>query len=193
MSQKPDKTAKHKDKLKVRKFHTELHRLHQNGRIVDVLRPLCADILPKYVDGPNGIDHNIIGMVAWNIAVTGYREINASSVNTMKLDEEYRKMVWNEAYTLVRHKYEKFPEHRIMITNESAILVAGKIRQKVFLAGIFRVMPIPKFYDKPEPITLEQIQATREGLGQTQAKVCHCARRADQDSLRMRTRQSRAS
>ncbi|WP_419644144.1 hypothetical protein [Victivallis vadensis] len=94
MSHKQDKAAKRKAKLKARKFHAEQHRLYQSGRIADALMDLCADVLPEYVDDSRGIDlvgRNILwrmGMVAWNIAVTGRREIDESSINTMKLDEE---------------------------------------------------------------------------------------------------------
>lgn len=43
---------------------------------------LCADVLPEYVDDSNGVDlvgRGIlwqIGMIAWNIAVTGRKEID---------------------------------------------------------------------------------------------------------------------
>ena len=77
MSRKPDKAAKRKAKLKARKFYAEQHRLHLSGRIADALMDLCADVLPEYIDDSKGIDlvgRNILwrmGMVAWNIAVTG--------------------------------------------------------------------------------------------------------------------------
>ena len=99
MSHKPDKAAKRKAKLKARKFHAEQQRLHLSGRIADALTDLCADVLPEYVDdskGPDLVGRNILwrmGMVAWNIAVTGRKEIDDSSIDEMRVEAESKKMV----------------------------------------------------------------------------------------------------
>lgn len=176
MSHKQAKAAKRKAKLKARKFHAEQHRLYQSGRIADALMDLCADVLPEYVDDSRGIDlvgRNILwrmGMVAWNIAVTGRREIDESSINTMKLDVESRKMVWDEVNALVRLKYRKYPELRTSISNVSAVNVAGGAKLKVSLGDTFPAMPIPDFTDKPELLTPEQLLAKRKALGLSQVK-----------------------
>ena len=176
MSRKQNKTAKRKAKLKARKFHAEQQRLHQHVRIADALMDLCADILPEYVDDSKGIDlvgRNILwrmGMVAWNIAVTGRREIDESSINTMKLDEESRRMVQDEVNALVRLKYRKYPELRTSISNVSAVNVAGGAKLKVSLGDTFPAMPIPDFTDKPELLTPEQLLAKRKALGLSQVK-----------------------
>lgn len=176
MSRKPDKAAKRKAKLKARKFHAEQHRLHLSGRIADALIDLCADVLPEYIDDSKGIDlvgRNILwrlGMVAWNIAVTGRKEIDDSSVDTMKLDEESRKMVRDEVNGLVRKKYEKYPELRTAITDVAAVAVAGGAKLKVSLGDSFPAMPIPDFSDKPAPLTPEQILTKRKGLKLSQVK-----------------------
>ena len=86
MSRKQNKAAKRKAKLKARRVQAEQSRHQQHVRIADALMDLCADILPEYVDDSKGIDlvgRNILwrmGMVAWNIAVTGRREIDESSM-----------------------------------------------------------------------------------------------------------------
>ncbi len=176
MSHKQDKAAKRKAKLKARKFHAEQHRLHLNGRIADALMELCADVLPEYVDdakGPDLVGRNIIwrlGMVAWNIAVTGRKEIDDSSVDEMRVDAESKKIVRDEINGLVRRKYEKFPELRTAITDVSTLLVAGQARLKVSLGDTFPAMPIPDFNDKPEPLTPDQILTKRKGLGLSQVK-----------------------
>ena len=137
---------------------------------------LCADVLPEYVDDskePDLVGRNILwrmGMVAWNIVVTGRKEIDDSSVDTMKLDEESRKMVRDEVNDLVRRKYEKYPELRTAITDISARLVAGQARLKVSLGDSFPAMPIPDFDDKPEPLTPEQLLTKRKGMGLSQVK-----------------------
>ena len=176
MSRKPDKAAKRKAKLKARKFHAEQHRLHLSGRIADALMDLCADVLPEYVDDSKGVDlvgRNILwrmGMVAWNIAVTGRKEIDDSSIDEMRVDAESKKMVRDKINGLVRKKYEKYPELRTAITDVSAIAVAGGAKLKVSLGDTFPAMPIPDFSDKPEQLTPDQILTKRKGLGLSQVK-----------------------
>ena len=176
MSHKQDKAAKRKAKLKARKAHAELHRLHLAGRVADALMDLCADVLPEYVDdskGPDLVGRNIIwrlGMVAWNIAVTGRKEIDDSSVDEMRVDAESKKIVRDEINGLVRRKYEKVPELRTAIKDVAAIIVAGEARVKVTLGDTFPAMPIPEFDEKPEPLTPDQILTKRKGLGLSQVK-----------------------
>ena len=176
MRRKPDKVAKRKAKLKARKFHAEQHRLHLSERIADALMDLCADVLSEYIDDSKGIDlvgRNILwrmGMVAWNIAVTGRKEIDDSSVDEMRVDAESKKMVRDEINGLVRRKYEKFPELRTAIKDVSTLLIAGQARLKVSLGDTFPAMPIPDFEDKPEPLTPEQILTKRKGLKLSQVK-----------------------
>ena len=176
MSHKPDKAARRKAKLKARKAHAELHRLHLAGRVAGALMDLCADVLPEYVDdskGPDLVGRNILwrmGMVAWNIAVTGRKEIDDSSVDEMRVDAESKKMVRDEINGLVRKKYGKYPELRTAIKDVSALIVAGEARVKVSLGDTFPAMPIPDFDDKPEPLTPEQILTKRKGLGLSQVK-----------------------
>ena len=162
--------------MKARKAHAELHRLHLAGRVADALMDLCADVLPEYVDdskGPDLVGRNIIwrlGMVAWNIAVTGRKEIDDSSVDEMRVDAESKKIVRDEINGLVRRKYEKFPELRTAIKDVAAIIVAGEARVKVTLGDTFPAMPIPEFDEKPEPLTPDQILTKRKGLGLSQVK-----------------------
>lgn len=176
MSRKPDKAAKRKAKLKARKFYAEQHRLHLSGRIADALMDLCADVLPEYIDDSKGIDlvgRNILwrmGMVAWNIAVTGRKEIDDSSVDEMRVDAESKKMVRDEINGLVRRKYEKFPELRTAIKDVSTLLIAGQARLKVSLGDTFPAMPIPDFNDRTVPLTPEQILTKRKGLKLSQVK-----------------------
>ncbi len=176
MSHKQNKAAKRKAKLKARKFHAEQHRLHLTGRIADALIDLCADVLPEYVDdskGPDLVGRNILwrmGMVAWNIAVSGRKEIDDSSVSQMKLDAESQKMVRNEVNGLVRRKYEKYPELRTAIKDVAAVAVVGGVKLKVSLGDTFPAMPIPDFSGKSEPLTPEQLLTKRKELELSQVK-----------------------
>lgn len=176
MSHKQDKAAKRKAKLKARKAHAELHRLHLAGRVAGALVDLCADVLPEYVDdskGPDLVGRNILwrmGMVAWNLAVTGRKEIDDSSVDSMKLDAESRMLVRAEINGLVRKKYEKYPELRTAIKDVAAVAVAGGVKLKVTLGDTFPALPIPDFSDRTAPLTPEQILTKRKGLKLSQVR-----------------------
>ena len=176
MSHKQDKAARRKAKLKAKKAHAELLRQQHHVRIAAALTDLCADVLPEYVDDSKGIDlvgRDIVwrmGMVAWNLAVTGRKEIDDSSVGQMKLDAESQKIVRDEINGLVRKKYEKYPELRTAIANISAVADIGGAKLKVSLGDTFPAMPIPDFSDKPEPLTPEQILTKRKGLKLSQVK-----------------------
>lgn len=176
MSHKQDKAAKRKAKLKARKAHAELHRLHLAGRVAGALVDLCADVLPEYVDdskGPDLVGRNILwrmGMVAWNLAVTGRKEIDDSSVDAMKLDAESRMLVRAEINGLVRKKYEKYPELRTAIKDVAAVAVAGGVKLKVTLGDTFPALPIPDFSDRTAPLTPEQILTKRKGLKLSQVR-----------------------
>ena len=176
MSHKQDKAARRKAKLKAKRVHAEQLRHQQHVRIATALTDLCADILPEYVDDSKGTDlvgRDILwrmGMVAWNIALSGRKEIDDSSVGQMKLDAESQKMVRDEINGLVRKKYEKYPELRTAITDVVAVAVPGGAKLKVSLGDTFPAMPIPDFEEKPEPLTPDQILTKRKGLGLSQVK-----------------------
>ena len=176
MSHKQDKAARRKAKLKAKKAHAEQFRQQHHVRIAAALTDLCADVLPEYVDDSKGTDlvgRDIVwrmGMVAWNIAVTGRKEIDDSSVTLMKLDAESRKMVRDEINGLVRRKYEKYPELRTAIANISAVADICGAKLKVSLGDTFPAMPIPDFSNKPEPLSPDQILTKRKGLKLSQVK-----------------------
>ena len=139
MSRKPDKAARRKAKLKAKRVQAEQFRHQQHVRIAAALTDLCADVLPEYVDDSKETDlvgRDILwrmGMVAWNIAVSGRKEIDDSSVDAMKLDAESRMLVRAEINGLVRKKYEKYPELRTAIKDVAAVAVAGGVKLKVAL------------------------------------------------------------
>ena len=176
MRRKPDKAARRKAKLKAKRVHAEQLRHQQHVRIAAALTDLCADVLPEYVDDSKGTDlvgRDILwrmGMVAWNIAVSGRKEIDDSSVGQMKLDAESQKMVQDEINGLVRKKYEKYPELRTAISDVFAVAVPGGAKLKVSLGDTFPAMPIPDFSERPEPLTPDQILTKRKGLKLSQVK-----------------------
>lgn len=173
---KKSKAEKRKAKLRARKQQIALSEQSLSTRLSCALEKLCEPVMPEYVDDSKGTDlvgRNILwrmGMVAWNIAVTGRKEIDDSSIDEMRVDAESKKMVRDEINGLVRKKYEKYPELRTAITDVSAIAVAGGAKLKVSLGDTFPAMPIPDFSDKPEQLTPDQILTKRKGLGLSQVK-----------------------
>ncbi len=176
MSHKQNKAAKRKAKLKARKAHAEHCRYRLNIRIAEAIMDLCADVLPEYIDDSAGLDLVgrdtlwRLGMVAWNIAVTGRKEIDDAAIAGMKLDAEAKEMVRNEVNRLVRLKYGKYPELRTAVSDVSAVIAAGKATLKITLGSAFPEMPIPDFDDAPKTLTPEQILAKRKKLGLSQVK-----------------------
>lgn len=176
MSKKQDKVAKRKAKLKAKRAHEENLRLQQNSRIAKAIVDLCAEDLPDFVDDSTGIDlagRNIVwtmGMIAWNVAVTGRKEIGEDAISQMKLDAESQKIVRDEVSALIRRKYERYPELRTAVLHITPVIVDREATLKVSLGDTFPEMPIPEFDDEPEPLTPEQILAKRKELGLSQAK-----------------------
>ena len=176
MSRKPDKTAKGKAKLKAKRGVAEQNRLLLSKRIADAIMDLCADVLPEYVDDSKGFDLAgrislwRLGMTAWNIAVSGRKEIEKSSIDAMRLDEMSRKTLRDEINGFVRKKYEKYPGLRTKVSNVAGLFIAGQAKLKVTLGTTYPPMPIPDFNDKTEPLTPDRILAKRKELGLSQVK-----------------------
>ena len=176
MSKKQDKAAKRKAQLKAKRVLEENIRLQFCARIANAIVDLCAEDLPDYVDDSKGIDLSgrliiwQIGMIAWNITVTGRREIGENAISKMRLDEESQKIVRDEINKLVRLKYRRYPELRTAVTHVTPIIVGGEAALKVSLGDTFPEMPIPEFDDEPEPLSPEQILTKRKELGLSQVK-----------------------
>ena len=176
MSKKQDKAAKRKAKLKAKRVHAENLRLQQNGRIANAIVDLCAEDLPDYVDDSKGIDLGgrliiwQIGMIAWNIAVTGRREIGENAISKMRLDADSQKIVRDEINKLVRLKYKRYPELRTAVTHVTPVIVDGKAALKISPGDTFPELPTPDFDEAPETLSPEQILTKRKELGLSQVK-----------------------
>jgi len=176
MSHRQDKASKRKAKLKAKKVHAEQFRLQLSSRIANAITDLCVDSMTEYIDDSKSIDVDgrlilwQMGMIAWNIAVAGRREIGESAIAKMRLDSDSRKIVRDEINQLVRKKYERYPELRTAVTHVTPVIVGGDAKLKVTLGDTFPAMPIPEFDDKPKPLTPDQILANRKALGLSQVK-----------------------
>ena len=166
MSRK-SKADKRKDKLKERKRKEDSSIQTLAKQLSWALEELCAPVLPEYIDDSNGLDltgRSIVwrmGMIAWNIAVTGRKEIGDALIQQMKLGPEERQIVKNEIDGLVRRKYELFLAMRTAITSLAVECSGTEAKPKVKLGGISPEMPIPDFDSpaQPEQNTTHQKEA----------------------------------
>ncbi len=179
MSQKTDNGAKHKAKIKAKQAHAEQRRLQLNSRIADAIMDLCKDVLPGYIDDSKGIDLIgrkilwLFGMIAWDLAVSGQKEIDDATVQKMKFSPKVKQMIQSEINSLIRRKYEKYPSFRTSVKDISLNVYAGVVKLKVTLGDSFPEMPIPDFDEQPisAEFTPEVLRARRKELGLTQVKL----------------------
>ena len=146
---KTDKATKRKAKLRARKRQMNAARIGVATRLSAALERLCAPVLPEYIDDSNGLDligRRIVyqmGVIAWNIAVTGRREQADTAFENSNLDEEQRTMVRNEIHTLVKKKYADFSDYHTAIRAISVSMSNGKSSLKVQIGDTFPSLPTP--------------------------------------------------
>ena len=128
-------------------------------RLSSALERLCAPVLPEYIDDSRGLDligRRIVyqmGMIAWNIAVTGQREMADTAFANSNLDEEQQTMVRNEILALVKKKYADFPDYHTAIRAISVFMNNGKSCLKVQIGDTFPALPTPVLEESfPPPV-----------------------------------------
>lgn len=133
---KPTKEQKRKAKLKARKQQAIHNQQSLTERLSIALEKLCDPILPEYIDDSNGPDltgRNIVwqmGMIAWNIHVTGRQELADCAFAGSKLDDEQQILVRKEIAGLVQRKIELYPRQMTAICDVTATLANGSPRRK---------------------------------------------------------------
>ena len=134
---KPTKEQKRKAKLKAKKQQAIHNQQSLTERLSVALEKLCKPVLPEYIDDSNGPDltgRSIVwqmGMIAWNIHITGRQELAECAFVGSKLDEEQQEMVRKEIAGLVQRKNELYPRQMTAIRDVAATLVNGSPRAKV--------------------------------------------------------------
>ena len=173
---KPTKEQKRKAKLKARKQQAIHNQQSLTERLSIALEKLCEPILPEYIDDSNGLDltgRNIVwqmGMIAWNIHVTGRQELADCAFAGSQLDAEQQEMVRKEIAGLVQRKIEIYPRQRTTIREIVATLVNGSPRAKARPGDTFPEPPPMPANEPGKPITAEYIAALRKEMKLTQAK-----------------------
>ena len=152
---KKNKTDKRKAKVKAKKQQAVFQERSQSNRLAVALERLCAPVMPEYIDDSNGLDlagRRIVwqmGQIAWNIAVTGRKELADGAFQGSRLDAKERETVRNEIAGLVKRKYAEFPNLRTAIRDISVSLVNGTPCLKVRSGDTFPELPIPDFAEQP--------------------------------------------
>ncbi len=173
---KQNKAQKRKAKVKAKKQQAIHNQQSLTERLSVALEKLCEPVLPEYIDDSNGPDltgrHIVwqMGMIAWNIHVTGRQELADCAFAGSKLDAEQQDMVRKEITGLVERKIELYPRQMTAIRDVSATLVNGSPRAKARPGDTFPELPPVPANEPKKPLTAEGIAALRKELKLTQVK-----------------------
>ena len=173
---KPTKKQKRKAKLKAKKQQAIQKQQSLAERLSVALEKLCEPVLPEYIDDSSGPDltgRSIVwqmGMIAWNIHVTGRQELADCAFAGSNLDAEQQKMVRKEIAGLVQRKIELYPRQMTAIRDISATLVNGSPRAKARPGDTFSELPPMSASEPEKPFSAENIAALRKEMKLTHVK-----------------------
>ena len=173
---KVSKQQKRKIKIKAKKQQAIHNQQSQAERLSIALEKLCEPILPEYIDDSNGPDltgRNIVwqmGMIAWNIHVTGRQELADCAFAGSKLDAEQQEMVQKEIAGLVQRKIEFYPRQRTAIRDIAVTFVNGSPRAKARPRDTFPELPSMPASKPEKPLAAEDIATLRKAMELTQVK-----------------------
>ena len=111
-----------------------------------------------------------MGMVAWDIHVTGRQELADCTFAGSNLDAEQQKMVRKEIAGLVQRKIELYPRQMTAIRDVVATLVNGSPRAKARPGDTFSELPPMPACEPEKPLCAEDIAALRKEMKLTQVK-----------------------
>ena len=175
MSKSRDAKRKAKQKAKLAQaIQQEQVRIEH---IANAVMEICSPLEPDYIDDSQTIDVKgrlilwRLGMIAWNLALVGHKDIPLADLDKMSLDEDHRQIVAKAVAQLIRRKYELYPNIRFSVENIACPIVAGKPRLKVSIGQQYHDFGIPSYEDeKPQPLTPDAIFEIRKKAGLSQVK-----------------------
>ena len=173
---KISKQQKRKAKLKAKRKQVIQNQQLLTERLSIALEKLCEPIIPEYIDDSNGLDltgRNIVwqmGMIAWNIHVTGRQELADCAFAESKLDAEQLGMVRKEIAGLIQRKIELYPRQRTAIRDVSAVLINGLPQVKARPGDTYPEPPLIPGKTHSTPIDAEDIATLRKAMKFTQVK-----------------------
>ena len=172
-----NKDAKRKAKIKAQKAQAVQQAQARNERVADAIMDICSPLAEQYIDPEKTPDVTgwlvlwRIGRIAWNLTLTGRRDISQTDLDKTDLDADNKEILAENISLLIRRKYELYPQIRIKVEKISVVLDWGKPKLKVSLGETYKESPIPKYEDeKPQPLTPEAILEIRKKAGLSQVK-----------------------
>ena len=172
-----NKDAKRKAKIKAQKAQSVQQAQARNERVADAIMDICSPLAEQYIDPEKTPDVNgwlvlwRVGGIAWNLTLTGRRDISQADLDKTDLDADNKEILAENISLLIRRKYELYPQIRIKVEKISVVLDWGKPKLKVSLGETYKEIPIPKYEDeKPQPLTPEAILEIRKKAGLSQVK-----------------------
>jgi len=172
-----NKDAKRKAKIKAQKAQAVQQAQARNERVAEAIMDICSPLAEQYVDPEKTPDVTgwlvlwRIGRIAWNLTLTGRRDISQTDLDKTDLDADNKELLAENISKLIRRKYEMYPQIRIKVEKISVVLDWGKPKLKVSLGETYKEIPIPKYEDeKPQPLTPEAILEIRKNAGLSQVK-----------------------
>ena len=172
-----NKEAKRKAKIKAQKAQAVQKAQARNERVADAIMDICSPLAEQYIDPEKTPDVTgwlvlwRIGRIAWNLTLTGRRDISQTDLDKTDLDADNKEILAENISLLIRRKYELYPQIRIKVEKISVVLDWGKPKLKVSLGETYKEIPIPKYEDeKPQPLTSEAILDIRKKAGLSQVK-----------------------
>ena len=171
-----NKDAKRKAKIKAQKAQAIQQAQARNDRVAEAVMDICSVLEEQYIDPEKTPDVNgwlvlwRVGGIAWNLSLTGRRDISQADLDKTVLDADNKEILAENISKLIRRKYELYPQIRIKVEKTSVVLDWGKPRLKVTLGETYKEIPIPKYDDEPKPLTPEDILAIRKKAGLSQVK-----------------------
>jgi len=172
-----NKDAKRKAKIKAQKAQAVQQAQARNERVADAIMDICSPLAEQYIDPektPDVTGYLVlwrIGRIAWNLTLTGRRDISQTDLDKTDLDADNKEILAENISLLIRRKYEIYPQIRIKVEKISVVLDWGKPKLKVSLGETYKEIPIPKYEDeKPQPLMPEAILEIRKKTGLSQVK-----------------------
>ena len=172
-----NKDAKRKAKKLAQKAQAVQQAQARNERVADAIMDICSPLAEQYIDPEKTPDVNgwlvlwRVGGIAWNLTLTGRRDISQADLDKTGLDADNKEILAENISKLIRRKYELYPQIRIKVEKTSVVLDLGKPKLKVSLGETYKEIPIPKYEDeKPQPLTAEALLDIRKKAGLSQVK-----------------------
>ena len=172
-----NKDAKRKAKIKAQKAQAVQQAQARNEHVADAIMDICSPLAEQYIDPEKTPDVTgwlvlwRIGRIAWNLTLTGRRDISQADLDKTDLDADNKEILAENISLLIRRKYELYPQIRIKVEKISVVLDWGKPKLKVSLGETYKEIPIPKYEDeKPQPLTPEAILEIRKKARLSQVK-----------------------